>query len=123
MKYFKELNESDKERALDKLLVSKHLKFTCLTRAKIVFGGNVENCSVIRYYFSGSSLKCDVILDIDLNRVMELVDTRDLDACNTELSINSRGMDDISSSKRALKTLLTSGKHYIFDDKCNAYAV
>ncbi len=124
MKYFEELSDNDKERALTKLLTERKLKFNCLTRARVLVNSTThENCSVVKYYFNENYLKCDIILDSEPDTIIKNVFALSLGACSTPLVVKSRTSDDIHKSKKALVTLLTSGKHYVFDHKCNAYPV
>lgn len=140
MKYFNELSDSDKERALTKLVMDKKLKFKCLTRAAtlVSIGGvykpcstrvyaegvkQYETCSVVKYYFKNSVLMCDVVLDKLPEDILEGIYAKELKHTDTAVPTITRNSEDINKAKKGLITLLTTGKYYMFDHKCNAYPV
>lgn len=123
MKYFKELGKEDQERAIDKLLRSKALKFNCLTRAYLMDNHSDSPCSVIKYYWDKSKLCCDVILDSDLSTIVSGVEVNNIYENTEPYKAELRSQEDIASATKGLRVLLESGKHYVFDNKCNAFPV
>lgn len=132
MKYYDELSSEDKDRALRKLMFKPMVRFNCLLRVLALGEVTVDSeeqleykpASVARFFWYDNDMYADIVFDHDQSKMVtaQLVDN--FKPCLLqEPEPQTLSYIDSDIAKKALETLLTSGKNYVFDEKCNAYPV